>query len=193
MEKKCNKCNVTKLLIAFKQKTNICKECANIELKIWRSKNKEKSATYCAKYRANNKEKISTMKAIYRANNKEKIAKLDAIYYQNNKEKKIEIARAWYVNNKERAAKRKSIYYENNKEKMLAASVIWNKNNKKKMSNKRLNNSLTLNDTYIKCVINNATNLKYSDIPKKLIEAKRIELKLNRLIKEIKSENIVRY
>jgi hypothetical protein len=64
--KTCTKCGTTKLLSEFAKdnsKANgyksICKDCNNIDVKLWREQNKEHRLSYGKQYYTDNKEKIS--------------------------------------------------------------------------------------------------------------------------------------
>ena len=91
--------------------------------------------------------------------------------------------------NKEKEIKRKSKYYFENKEKCLEKSKKFAKNNpekvkiwKKKFTDKKIKN---LSDTYI---INSCFKIySHLEIPKEIIELKRIQLKTFRLCQQLQN------
>ena len=119
-------------------------------------------------YRENNKEKLTAKCKIYRENNKEKIASIHKIYYENNKEKINAKCKIYYENNKEKMTSKCKIYRENNKEKINAIHKISREN---------------LSDSYVKELLTVKSGLSCKDIPHELIEIKRVQLLIERHIK----------
>lgn len=96
----------------------------------------------------------------------------------------------WKDPEKSRALARK--YRENNLEKSRDRSREWRNNNRDKFheiqAKSRNKAKEDLSDRWIKKVIAANSKLRTSDIPASLIDAKRIEMKINRLLKEIENE-----
>ncbi len=115
---------------------------------------------YSKAYRKANPEKILAYNKAYRKANPEKILAYSKAYYKVNKEKLNDYSKEWAVNNPE---KRK---------------VSVNKN--------ALKNKKELSDNYVKRLFIQRTSLTASDIPPELIEIKRQQLILKRLLKQQK-------
>lgn len=145
-------------------------------------------------------------KAVYRSKNQEKITRKIKEYYYRNPEKLTLKHKNSYSNNKEDIKKRKRDYYErlskeekrkraikyreNNIERVNKYSRDWyHKKGKHKYSAIAKINIDTLDDSYVKQLIRQYTSIRSHEIPKELIEAKKIYLKLKRKLKEIKNGN----
>ena len=161
MSKRCTKCGEVKTLSAFnKQKMGhypSCKECRH-------------------KYYMDNKQRLLIHRAKYREKNKEKC-------YLTTKN--------WRENNKEKVKTNWREYYENNSEKIKEYSKQYQKKNRKILNKnaliKRTNGVNNLSKWYVTTLLTKTTNLSADDIKKypMLIEAKRDEIKLIRLIKQL--------
>lgn len=75
-------------------------------------------------------------------------------------------------------------YYKKNRDKMIARQKVNYQNLKDYHYNYGKNQRLELHDSYVKEVLIKHTNLKYKDIPEKLIECKREILLLKRQARE---------
>ena len=129
--------------------------------------NKEKIAAQGKEYYAANKEKIVARGKEYRQKNKEKIAAQKKEYRQKNKEKSAVRNQAYYQKNKEKIAE----YRQRNRGKLRAASAARRKN---------------LHPSYVTAKLKRQADYR-GDIPAELIELKTEQLKMFRLIKEIKN------
>ncbi len=142
-----------------------CIRCHKKAQAEWTRNNSEKMRIKKAEWRRNNPEKIRIKMAEWRRNNPEKIRAKTAEWTRNNP-KKIRIKNAeWARNNPGKATE-------------------WRRNNPEKVRayNKKATDSLT--DNYVR----SALKLKGIDnISPELIEAKRFQLKIHRLIKERKN------
>jgi hypothetical protein len=98
-------------------------------------------------------------------------------YYENNKITCSEGAKNWYMNNKDRRMQLNKIWVSDNLEKVR---INMKKQNKKSRD--------TLDDNFIKSQIVQRTKIKRKDIPKDLIELKRVQLLINR---EIRNKNVI--
>lgn len=167
---------------------------------------KKKRSVYYKEYRKKNKDAIDKrMRAHYEENkdryreialkNKESRRESSRRYKAKNKEKVRAARKAYYQKNKEqilssvdKAAKREYYrdYCKNNKEKMLDKNKRYYQKNKELRKQKIKDYTAGLTDYYVKNTLTNNSKggLKPSDIPRELIELKREQLKLHRLIKE---------
>lgn len=94
-------------------------------------------------------------------------------------------------------------YYKKNKEKRNKYNIEWTRNNKEKLKIIRdktrqkyrikqnearklryVDHKKTLSDQYVKTILSRCGGLKFKDVPKELIEVKRLTLAIKRLIKE---------
>lgn len=165
--KVCSKCLTEKNFTEFyKNKSaksglkNICIDC-----------NYEKDK----KYRFENKEKIADRHKRYMAKNKKKIAEYHKIYKADNKERIAEHNKRYEVKNKEKIAERKKRYAVKNKEKINELNKKYSKNS-----------ALELKNYYVRSLITKSNQtLKQAPIPQSLINLKREEIKIKRLIKEM--------
>lgn len=132
--------------------------------KKFNSKAEEKAYRH-ARYVAN-KENILARKRVYNEANKEKIAASRRDYRQANKEKIAACDRGYYVANRERILARRRAYRKGNKEKIAARSRRYWKSYIEGLSDIYLRHDL--------------------GIPKELMEVKRLQLQIHRLIKEMK-------
>ncbi len=163
MKRICTKCGIEKDLEEFVKdkkclqgRRRMCKKCRVGHQKKWRTENKERILAQEKKYRAENKEKISAQQKKYRAENKEKESSRKKKWQVENKEKVSAIQKKYQVENKERISAQQKKHREG------------------------------LPDVYIKRLIVKGIPLKPKDIPQCLVDLKREELKINRLIREMK-------
>ena len=134
-----------------------CKPCVTARSESWRAANHEKLKLHRAAYRKANRERENAYTEMYRKANPER-----------EKARRI----AWCKANKEKA-------------KVIWAS--WRKANPEKVNAREVAYRAEMRDPYIKMLIRVAVGLpKQGQIPTEMIEAKRTELKLKRLIKEMK-------
>jgi len=109
-------------------------------------------------------------------------------YYLKNKEYFNKRSREYYLKNKENLRKKSREYNSKNKEKINKYFKEYrskNKENCKKIVKKyKKKQREQLEDGYIVQLITQNTGLTTADIPSELIEAKRLEIKIKRIIKE---------
>lgn len=124
---------------------------------------------------------------------KEQILQTAKIYSEKNKEKIAKNKKLYYKKNKDEIQKKTKDYQDKNKKMLYEASKRWGKNNKEKVlktkKKYRYYAISNLKDSYVIDKIRRSTGLTSSQIPQGLIEAKRAELKLKRLIKGAENEN----
>jgi hypothetical protein len=125
----------------------------------YRLKNKDKIKAYQANWAKVNREKIAAQKAKYYAENKEEIAAKGAKYRAENKEKKAATNAKWA---------------KENRATVKASQVKWETEDRKKLS-----------DRYIKKLLIRQTAINKECIPPELVQLKREQIKLNRLITEV--------
>jgi len=146
------------------------------------------------------KEKLLSTKRAYYKKNKEKILAANAAWNKANKEKIAVVKKRYYKKNKEKIAVDHKGYQEKNKEKINLRRKRPNAEyqRKKYYENieksraisraKNLSRSVHLSDVYVKSLICKAIGITHKNIPYELIEAKRSEMKITRLIKEKRNE-----
>lgn len=107
----------------------------------------------------------------YHSNNKDKIAVRRKKYIENNRAKLSAYQKNYYVSNKDRLIAHQAEYQRNNKEKRAA------------LANKYTD---SLTNWYVVARLRRSNrNIKREDIPPELIEAKRVQIMINRKIKEL--------
>ena len=96
--------------------------------------------------------------------------------------------REWNKKHPEKARETSRKWRNNNRDKANALSVEWVKKNPDKQTfmQARLRNNLS--DGYVKQQIKRQTGIPTANIPDDIIELKRLQIKLNRKIKQKKSE-----
>jgi hypothetical protein len=107
---------------------------------------------------------------------------------RNNPEKNREIVKKWKANNRKKVNDIQKKYRLNNFEKEKERSKNWNLNNKVKAKESKrnyyLNNQeMYLNNTAVQYFTQNKL-IKHADIPPELIEIKKIQILINRELKE---------
>ena len=198
--KTCTKCGVCKPVEMFRKdarakqgRASNCKACHNVTCKKWLQANNEQSKAAIADWWKRNPEKAK------------EYSKRD---YANHREKRLEARKRWAEKNPEKvkaASKRQSdkrpkrnrpfMYeacVETQREKANARAAAWylqNRNRKKNYDieyNRKAKEMLL--DRYVKAAICQGTRIQSKTIPLPLIEAKRQQLKLQRLINERNSK-----
>lgn len=176
--KVCSKCLNEKHSIDFYKhkltKSGLRSECISCSLrkgKEYKAKNKQKIAQYTKKYYSENKEKFRDLYKEYVVKNKEKTAERHKKYRARNKGKLQYLRKKYYSANKEKAAEYAKKYYSENKNKFTGY--------RKKAQSE-------LRGSYLRqIIIKSNPTLKQAQIPQSLINLKREEIKIKRLIKEM--------
>lgn len=148
----------------------VCKVCAN---KVRR------------KYKIDNKEKIIEASRVYRIRNREWINTKKAAHYLSHKSeilKKRRASRMRYI--PELMMTRGRAYYLKHRDKLRHRASLWFKKNKDKAGERKRGRALEMTDSYVKELIVRRTALSGLDIPQKLVELKRAQVTLKRLIKK---------
>jgi hypothetical protein len=108
-KKICSKCKIEKYSDEYHRKLNNkdglsynCKQCASLENKVYKEKNREVNNSNRKEYYQNNKEYFSKKSKEYYEFNKEKVIENNKEYYSNNKEYFSEKAKEYKINNKEK-------------------------------------------------------------------------------------------
>ena len=140
--------------------------------KKWARENKEKVNKLKRKYYWKDVDKKRLQNKAWRLKNKDKIKKQRDSLSLKEKEKTKEQQKVYYKKNKANLReKAKKYYYKNRNEILQKESIISKKNSEK------------LTDRYIKNLLIKGSVLSSSDIPQWLIDAKRDEIKLQRIVK----------
>jgi hypothetical protein len=154
----------------------ICSHCGGNNWRVWNIKHKDFIST---NYRCVLKDKEAQKK--WRENNYEKYRYSIKVSREKNIHKYLE---------KEKILKRN--YYLKNKDFFIKQSAKWQKNNiesyKKSARKCRMRSCVNLEDTYIKLMVcHHDKFIKYSDVTPELIELKRKQLILTRIIRNNES------
>ena len=141
---------------------------------------------YGAAYRAANREKERARKAAWCAANTEKVKARKAAWHAANREKERARHAARYAENTERVKARMKAWYAENTERGKAIMKAWYAENIEKVKARHAAYRAGIPDKYVENIIyKNNKLLKQVQIPPEMIEAKRAEIKLKRLIKEM--------
>jgi hypothetical protein len=133
-----------------------------------------------------NKEKELARSKAWREANLDKIREYDR---NRTMTKKRRNQRAdWAKKNKEHVKAFAAEYYITNKAAIRAKHAEWKKVNREKVITRNMQyfkeQRKSLSDTYVSSLLTQKTVMKNKDIPQSLIQAKRAEIKLTRLIKD---------
>lgn len=143
---------------------------------------------YWLKYRVENKEIIALRQRKYNAANKEKVALRRRKYNKDHRDEIAYTRRMYNSRNKQRIKENSSKYYKLHKQEILEYNRVWRINNKQLCRRydkvKQLNGVSEMHDWYIKILLSRYSDLAVRDIPRELIELKRAQLTLKRLIKK---------
>jgi hypothetical protein len=123
-EKHCNKCNTTKSIENFGKRSGTldglqyqCKNCCEIQHKLWRDNNKEKKYKWNKEWQEKNPERAKKSNATWRKKNPDKVKENRKKYYEKNPEKLkqgIEKLKEWQEKNTERAKKSNATWRKKN-------------------------------------------------------------------------------
>ena len=208
--KTCKTCGEEKPIEEFVKSKNTkdgrlnkCKLCDNLVRKEQYYANHEYRKQKDKEYREKNKEKVKLWSHKYKEKNREKIRIADREWRKNNPELSRERSRRWRkLHGKE--------HYQENKQMFIANAVRWQKENKEryikrvkewKMKNYNawLQNERELHktkvenltDDYVVKLLKGKGKLLMKDIPKELIEAKRLQILIQREIKNLNKGEVV--
>ncbi len=134
-----------------------CKECGRKSLNEWSKKNRPKLSVKYKKWYDKNKDHVSEYAKEYRDKNAKKI-----------KEKESE----WRKNNKDLLKSRHKKWRDKNKSHIRTKRRKWERKIVKELS-----------DSYVKQKVYRATNIPFKEIPKSLIEVKRLQIQIIRYLK----------
>jgi hypothetical protein len=141
--------------------------------------NKEKQTTYTKEYYKNNTEKVKALGKAWRENNPDKVLRARKNYVEQNREKIAERARKrwknlWLTNPDQIRAKKREEYVKR-RDYILAYN--------RKIAKQAV---AEISDAYVKHLLSNHVpkGMNVADIPKALIEAKRLQLKIRRMANE---------
>lgn len=176
--KTCSKCRIEKLENDF-SKNRSRKDRLNAQCRLCVSKNTKK-------YIAKNKAKIAERDKKYYAKNKEKITEYKKKYQLKNREKTDKASKKYYAKNKAKVSERYKKKYSENKEKFRELHKQYRSKNKIRISEAAYMYRSELRNHYIRAILTRADQtLKQAQIPQSLINLKREEIKIKRLIKEM--------
>jgi hypothetical protein len=208
--KTCKTCGEEKPIEEFVKSKNTkdgrlnkCKLCDNLVRKEQYYANHEYRKQKDKEYREKNKEKVKLWSHKYKEKNREKIRIADREWRKNNPELSRERSRRWRkLHGKE--------HYQENKQMFIANAVRWQKENKERyikrvkewkmknynawLQNERERHKTkveNLTDDYVVKLLKGKGKLLMKDIPKELIEAKRLQILIQREIKNLNKGEVV--
>lgn len=194
--KTCSKCKTHLPPSAFgkrKKSASIilearCKQCINQKRREWYERNKERQNDLALKRYYRNKEHVLAKQKEFYANNKERILAQHKKYNEANKARRSEYGRKYRADNKEVLREKDKCKYQKNAAKRKTQAVEWGKAHpENRLRYTRKNHAIavtTMRDTYIKSLIQPG-RVNTPPIPQSLIEAKREQLKMSRITKEL--------
>ena len=208
--KTCKTCGEEKPIEEFVKSKNTkdgrlnkCKLCDNLVRKEQYYANHEYRKQKDKEYREKNKEKVKLWSHKYKEKNREKIRIADREWRKNNPKLSRERSRRWRkLHGKE--------HYQENKQMFIANAVRWQKENKERyikrvkewkmknynawLQNERERHKTkveNLTDDYVVKLLKGKGKLLMKDIPKELIEAKRLQILIQREIKNLNKGEVV--
>lgn len=208
--KTCKTCGKDKPIEEFVKSKNTkdgrlnkCKLCDNLTRKEQYYAKHEYRKQKDKEYREKNKEKVKLWSHKYKEKNREKIRIAEREWRKNNPELSRERSRRWRkLHGKE--------HYQKNREMFVANVIRWQKENKERyrkrlkewriknhpeciekerLSRKKATDKLT--DGYVVRLLKDKGKLLVKDVPKELIEAKRLQILIQREIKNLNKGELV--
>ena len=196
--KKCSQCGEIKSPSEFWKRNaekdgldTYCIPCRKISKKAEYNRNRQNRLDYSKIYLSNpeNKKRIKEYGKKYREENKEKLAEKATEYWHKTKDARMEYHEKWRNGNREHLKNyRLKQYLENPEHQRELSREHYRRNiiNCRKDACKRGQIARNeLSDSYIKSLICKNSLLTANDIPQEMIESKRIELQINRYIKNL--------
>jgi hypothetical protein len=210
LSKQCKRCKEIKPLEELVKnkgtrdgRGNRCKLCENLIRKEQYYVNHELKLQKAQEYRDKNRDKLNKSNRAYKARNREKLNAWEKEWRKNNPEKSKERAKKYYDSH----PNWKKEYYAKNKKYLIERVIKWQKENKEKYYERlhkwKLKNwdkyiqgeiarskkaRENLSDSYVVACMrskNGTGELRMNDVPKELIEAKRMHLLIKREIKKL--------
>jgi len=211
--KTCKNCGEEKPIEEFVKHKNTkdghlnkCKLCHNLLVKKQYYANHEYTKQKNKEYREKNKEKLNLCKRRYKEKNREKLRLAEKEWRKNNPEKSRERSKRYH----EAHPNYKKEYYAKNKTKLIKKVIEWQKENKERyikrvkewkmknynawLQNERERHKTkveNLTDDYVVKLLKGEGKLLMKDIPKELIEAKRLQILIKREIKNLNKGEVV--
>ena len=211
--KQCKQCREIKPLEELVKHTamkdgrlNKCKSCYAIYKKKEYYENHELKLQKAREYRDNNKEIIKKGSQRYKAKNREKIAAWEREWRKNNPKKSRERSQRYHDSH----PNYKKEYYAKNRSMLIKKTIEWQKENKEKYLKRikawKMKNYDTwlqyerkrhktkvknLTDGYVAKLLKGNGKLLMKDVPTELIEAKRLQILIQREIKNLNKGELV--
>lgn len=198
LTKVCVTCNIEQPKSAFyKYENHIhskCKACSKVGYYKYAAENTEAVKEYRKKYYQANKERLTAYMREYSKNNPEKVKEMGKAWRENNPDKVLQARKNYVERNRDKISERNKQRWKN----------LWLTNpdqiraKKRKEYIKRRDYILAYNrkvakqavaeisDSYVKHLLSNHVpkGMNVADIPEALIEAKRLQLKIRRMVNE---------
>jgi hypothetical protein len=206
--KTCKKCGETKALELFNKSTRTldghlgsCKSCLTAYKKQWKQDNPNKNIEYYDNYLAREGKsrrvlKTDEEKRIKYNETQTKWRKADRKKHPEkykSSPRKIEWQKIDRLMHPEKYRGYVKNCYERNRQKYIARTKAWYEDNKEYVAKKQKvynrNRVDKLQDPYVKSLIKGKGELSIDDIPKALIEVKRLEILIKRRVKNENSNN----
>lgn len=173
-----------------------CKKCIIADRKEYVNKNRDKvnsrnkgyyhTTTWrkegMKKYKENNPEKIKESSDKWRKNNPEKIKERHQKWYKENKEESNLVTKEWRKNNREKVNGYSRDFRKKHKDKVLKSVKKWGKKNPEKVRAYQRKCMVSVRKNLGDMYIRNLLGLSKSDVTQELIETKRLQVKIKRLI-----------
>lgn len=211
--KTCKTCGEEKPIEEFVKSKNTkdgclnkCKLCNNLIRKEQYYANHEYTKQKNKEYREKNKEKLNLCNRRYKEKNREKLRLAEREWRKNNPELSRERSRRY----REAHPNYKKEYYAKNKSKLIKKVIEWQKENKERyikrvkewkmknynawLQNERERHKTkveNLTDDYVVKLLKGKGKLLVKDVPKELIEAKRLQILIQREIKNLNKGELV--
>jgi hypothetical protein len=206
-KKRCPKCDKVKLAKEFSKNKSKkyglegwCKLCCKdkkrkryqenrevilSKVKTYRQENREAILYKQSKYRQENREAILYQKRKRYQENREAILYKKRKRYQENREVILSKVKTYLQENREAILYKKSKYRQENREAILYKQSKYYQENREAMQKRSASGRQNLSDSYVKGLIYAQTTIPLKQIPEKIIQLKREQLTVRRLIKEI--------
>ena len=163
--------------------------------KAYREKNKAHFAAYAKEWRRKNSDRIKQnyrekhplkIKPVLSSEEKRRRAlKYKKAYYQKNREAILKMGKKWRANNPGKIREKSMREYWADTEKAKERRKKWRKNNPERERRYMLKAKEELSDSYVRC----ALRLRKDECPSVLVEVKREQMRLERVIQQQEESN----
>jgi hypothetical protein len=192
MDRVCKVCEVRQPIENFYvqrgNRIHKCKTCEGKRIEAYRVTHKEAIAATKAQYRVTHKEAIAATRAQYRETHKVAIA-ARASQYRETRKAALAARRVGYCKtHKEALAAYAAEYRKTHKAALAATRAQYYAANVKERRAKNAKYRARLPEALVRKILTQRTTLNSKDIPQSLVEAKRLQIQILRMIKNEKCE-----